>query len=369
MTHSRPSLSPAHAPAGAGAGRHRPLPGAPVVLDGVGHDFPGPPVGNDYFERLPGLAVDDAWIRRRTGVSARHWVPEDQYPVDAAERAARRALDDAGLPPGDVDLIVGTSATARPRVNPTAPGNNYMDIALPVQRRLGARRAACLDVTGVACAGFLSASATARGLLGTLPSARTALVVCAENPRPILNFSYRNAVLFGGGAAAGLWRRAEDARDGMHALALHSDASHYDAFDIDEEDKMVMHGKVVGDLAPSLLHTVTAEALDGAGLRLGDADWIIPHQGNINLIRDTAALLGLPEDRTLLNIGRRGNTSSVSVPGCLSEHVADGTVRRGDRVLSMAIGRGFSTAAMVFSYGTPRALPGAASGVRNGAAA
>ncbi|MEE1942791.1 ketoacyl-ACP synthase III [Streptomyces sp. TRM 70361] len=331
----------------------RAVPGAPVVLAGVGHDFPGEPVGNDYFENLPGLDVDDAWIRRHTGVATRHWVPEDQRPVDPAERAARQALRDAGLEPGDVDVIIGTSATARPRVNPTSPGNRYMDVALPVQRRLHAVNAFCLDVTGVACAGFLNASAVAKGLLAAT-STRTALVVCAENPRPILNFSYRNCVLFGGGAAAGVWRVSADGTDGIQALALHSDASYYDAFDIDDQDKMVMKGKVVGDTAPPLLRKVTDEALTRSGLGLDDIDWVIPHQGNINLIRDVAGLLGLPEDRTLLNIGRRGNTSSVSVPGCLSEYVHDGTIRRGDRVLSMAIGRGFSTGAMVFSYGSPR---------------
>ncbi|UGY94139.1 3-oxoacyl-ACP synthase III family protein [Streptomyces gobiensis] len=328
----------------------------PMVLDGIGHDFPGEPVGNDHFTRIPELGVDDAWIQRHTGVSARHWPPDGERHVDMAERAARRALDDAGLEPGDIDVILGTSATSRPRVNPTSPGNNYMDVALPVQHRLAARQAMCLDVMGVACAGFLHASAVAQGLISTAGH-RNVLVVCAENPKPILNFSYRNSVLFGGGAAAGVWR-ADDSGTGpggMHAVTLHSDATHYDAFDIDEQDKMVMKGKVVSDIAPGVLTEATHRALRRAGLGLADIDWIIPHQGNINLINDVRDSLGLGDDkRLLLNIERRGNTSSVSVPGCLSEYVHNGTIDRGDRVLTMAIGRGFSWGAMVFSYGRPR---------------
>lgn len=326
----------------------------PVLLAGTGHDFPGEPVRNDYFTSRPELAVDDAWIMRHTGVAARHYAPEGERHVDMAERAARQALADAGLEPGDVDVILGTSATARPRVNPTSPGNNYMDVALPVQRRLGAGRAMCMDVTGVACAGFLHASAVARGLIGTAGHS-TVLIVCAENPKPILNFSYRNSVLFGGGAAAGVWRSGTDGENGMHAVTLHSDATHYDAFDIDEHDTMVMKGKVVGELAPGVLADATRRALRQADTGLDDIDWIIPHQGNINLIHDVQDELGIRDDkRVLLNIERRGNTSSVSVPGCLSEYVHDGTISPGDRILTMAIGRGFSWGAMVFSYGRPR---------------
>ncbi|WP_328499912.1 ketoacyl-ACP synthase III [Streptomyces sp. NBC_00457] len=325
----------------------------PVELAGIGHDFPGEPVRNDHFTSRPELGVDEEWILRHTGVAARHWPPEGERHVDMAERAARRALAEAELEPGDVDVILGTSATARPRVNPTSPGNNYMDVALPVQRRLGAPKAMCLDVTGVACSGFLHASAVARGLIAT--GHRTVLIVCAENPRPILNFSYRNSVLFGGGAAAGVWRANPGADDGLHAVTLHSDATHYDAFDIDEHDTMVMKGKVVGEFAPGVLADATRRVLRQADADLDDVDWIIPHQGNINLIHDVQDALGIRDDkRVLLNIERRGNTSSVSVPSCLSEYVHDGTITPGDRILSMAIGRGFSWGAMLFSYGRPR---------------
>lgn len=320
-----------------------------TVLDGVGHYFPGDPIGNDYFERLESMSVEDAWIRRHTGVVTRHWPDEHERHVDMAERAAHIALADAGLSAEDVDVILGTSATSRPRVNPTTTGNNYMDVALPVQDRIGAHRATCMDVMGVACSGFLHASMVARGLIAT-GGYRTVLIVCAENPKPILNFSYRNSVLFGAGAAAGLWRASADT-DGLHAAALYSDGSYFNAFDIDEHDKMMMKGKVVGDTAVPMLTHATKEVLNQLDGDLDGVDWIIPHQGNINLITKLGDELELPNHRVLLNIERRGNTSSVSVPGCLSEHAHNGTITRGQRILTMAVGRGFSWGALAFTYG------------------
>ncbi|MDA3648110.1 ketoacyl-ACP synthase III [Saccharopolyspora indica] len=322
-----------------------------MVLDGVGHHFPGDPIGNDHFERLDSLDVDDAWIRRNTGVSTRHWPGAHERHVDMAERAARMALADAGLAVEDVDVVLGTSATSRPRTNPSTPGNNYMDIALPLQDRIGARRAMAMDVMGVACSGFLHASVVARGLIAT-GGYRTVLIACAENPEPILNFSYRNSVLFGAGAAAGVWRASAGA-DGLLAAALHADGSYFDAFDIDDQDKMVMKGKVVGDAAVPMLAQATEEVLGQLDGGLDGIDWIIPHQGNINLITGLRDELRLPDERVLLNIHRRGNTSSVSVPGCLSEHVHNGTIARGQRVLTMAVGRGFSWGALAFTYGEP----------------
>src|SRR5690606_12087077 len=146
-----------------------------------------------------------------------------------------------------IDVVIGTSATARPRVNPSSIGNAYMDISLPVQRNLKAHNAFCFDVTSVACAGFLYASVVARGLLAT-GGVRNVLVVCAESPQAILNFKYKNSALFGAGAAAAVWQSSageEGSDKGILDAVLRADGRYYDAFDIDENDKMVMRGGVL----------------------------------------------------------------------------------------------------------------------------
>jgi len=323
----------------------------PVRLAGVGHYFPGDPVTNDYFADLPDLGIDDAWIREHTGVLSRHW------PADGGERiaemgakAAQMALKDADLDASDVDVLIGTSATARPRTNPTAPGNNYMDVSLPVQRLIEATSAFCFDVTAVACAGFLYGSVVARSLLHDL-GARTALVVCAENPKPILNFRYRNSALFGAGAAAAVWTtEGAVAGGGLLDAVLRADGRHYDAFDIDDEDKMIMKGRRVGELGPDLLVEAGRRVLERNGLTAADVAWCVPHQANTTMLEPFARRLGIPRDRVLMNLPRRGNTSSAGMPSALSEHVHAGVINPGDLLLGVSIGRGFSWGAMLLTY-------------------
>jgi len=325
---------------------------APALLAGLGHYFPGAPVPNSYFEQLPQLGIDDAWIREHTGVGARHW-PDDggERLADMGAAAARMALADAEIDVGSVDVLIGTSATARPRVNPTAHGNNYMDLSLPVQRLLGLERVVCFDVTAVACAGFLYASQVARSLLWSM-DLETALVVCAENPKPILDFRYRNSALFGAGAAAAVWRRT-DGPGSVADTVLRADPEHYGAFDIDERDRMVMRGKMIGQVGPGYLRDAALTVLGRAGTGADEVGWLLPHQGNLNMIRQVGGELGVPGDRILVNLDRRGNTSSAGMPSCLSEHVHAGIVQPGDPILGVGIGRGFSWGAMLFTYKTP----------------
>lgn len=326
------------------------LAGPGVYLRGIGHYFPGPPVANTYFERFEALAVDDDWIRHHTGVQYRHWPDESvERHVEMGVKAAEAALADAGMAPADIDIIIGTTSTSRPRVNPSSLGNNYMDIGPPLQARLGAARAFVFDVSAVACSGFLYASACAQALIGSLGQ-RRALVVCAENPKPILNFAYRNSVLFGAGAAAALWERS-DADGGLIDVVIHSDGRYFDAFDIDAGDKMVMRGGEVGRVGTRVLTEVATEILDRNQMTPADVDWFIPHQANAVMISQVVENVGIPRERVLLNLPQRGNTSSVGCPSCLSEYVRRGVVRPGELLLTVSIGRGFSWAAMLFRYG------------------
>ena len=328
-----------------------PVTTTPVTLSGVGHYFPGDPIPNTYFEQIEELGVTDEWIRRNTGVESRHWPSdENERHVEMGAEAAQRALEDAGLTTSDVDVLIGTTATARPRTNRSSAGNRYMDISLPLQRQLGTKTAVCFDVTAVACAGFLYSSVVAQSLLGSL-GLRNALVVCAERPEDILNKNYRNSVLFGAGSGAAVWSRDDDrARSGLIDAVLRSDGELFDTFDIDDDDKMVMKGKLVGELGPDLLTDAATRILERNNLGVDDVRWIIPHQGNLNMVQEVTKRLNASEDKLLLNLPRRGNTSSVGVPSCLSEYIGSGDISPGDLILSISIGRGFSWGAMLYQY-------------------
>lgn len=320
---------------------------APARLVGIGHYFPGKPVTNEYFERLAHLGVDDEWIRRNTGIRSRHWpATDDERPVEMGVQAAKLALADAGVDASEVDLVIGTTSTTRARANPSSATNRYMDISLPLQSRLGAHQATGFDVTAVACAGFLFASTVASSLLAGIRR-RTALVVCAENPRPILNLDYRHSVLFGAGAAAAVWQRCEPHDSSVLDVVLRSDGRYFDAFDIDDQDRMIMRGRQIGEIGPAMLTDAAGEILSRNGLTPLDVDWFLPHQGNLNMIEQVSSQLRLPRDRVLTNLEHRGNTSSVGIPSCLSEAIADGRVKAADLVLVAGIGRGFSWGAML----------------------
>lgn len=341
-------VTPASAPMASSA-RSAPSAFPPARLAGIGHYFPDNVVTNSYFESIESLNIDDAWIRKNTGVRSRHW-PDDEREraVEMGVKAVDVALARAGVGPEDIDLVIGTTSTTRPRANPSSADNNYMDISLPLQHQVGLTNAACLDVGAVACAGFIYSSAVACSLLATL-NARNILVVCAENPKPILNFDYKYSVLFGAGAAAAVWS-SDNAEPGLIDVVLRADGSYYSAFDIDENDKMIMRGREVGNLGPKFLAEAGREILERNDLQVSDVDWFIPHQGNLNMIDQVCAELQLPEDRVLSNIATRGNTSSVSIPSCLSENISTGLVKPGDLIVSIGIGRGFSWAAMAYRY-------------------
>ncbi|MFD7508704.1 ketoacyl-ACP synthase III [Streptomyces sp. NPDC059853] len=324
---------------------------APVRLAGVGHYFPGEPVDNSHFEAIDKLGIDDAWIREHTGIRSRHWPADDsERAVEMGAKAVDRALAAAGLTADDIDLVIGTTSTTRPRSNPSSATNNYMDISLPLQELAGLKRAACFDIGAVACAGFMYSSTVAASLLPAM-GLRNVLVVCAENPRPILNFDYRYSALFGAGAAAAVWSAApEGGQSGLLDVVLHADGSYFGAFDIDENDKMLMKGREVGSVGPKLLVGAGREILERNSLKVSDVDWFIPHQGNLNMIKQVCGELELPWERVLTNIEHRGNTSSVSIPSCLSENLEAGVVRPGDLIVAVGIGRGFSWGAMAFRY-------------------
>ncbi|CAM4079522.1 ketoacyl-ACP synthase III [Corynebacterium belfantii] len=319
----------------------------PTRLGGIAHYFPGAPVSNDYFQGLPELGIDDDWIQKHTGIRSRHWPDEThERPVEMACHAVRQALDLAGVSAEQIDLVIGTTSTTRPRVNPSSLANRYMDISLPLQAQCGLTNAACFDVTAVACAGFLYGSAVAMSMMAAL-GMRNALVVCAENPRPILNFDYKYSALFGAGAAAAVWKTG-DGPGRLCDIVLHANGQHFGAFDIDDQDKMLMKGKVIGDLGPGLLASAARELMERNQMQPADVDWFIPHQGNLNMIEAVCDLVEIPREVTLTNIQSRGNTSSVSIPSCLSENLAAGVIKPGDIVLSVGIGRGLSWGGMLF---------------------
>ena len=319
---------------------------APAKLVGIGHYFPGEPITNHDLEKMFGF--DNKWIIEHTGVKSRHWADEEHH-VDLAKKAAEMAMKDAGITAEEIDIIICTSSTTRATFNPSTSFNKYMDIAPPLQAVIGAKNAFFMDISAVACLGFVDISMVANSLLHSM-NLKTALVVCAENPKPILNFKFKNSTLFGSGAAAAVWQKTTPEESGLIDVVIHSDGNYFNAFDIDEDNKIMMKGKQVGELAPRVLTASCKEIFSRNNMSIDDIDWFVPHQANINIINELVEALNIPEEKVLLNIAERGNTSSVGGPSCLSEYVERGIVKPKDTILTCSIGRGFSWGGILFRY-------------------
>ncbi|MCY4169610.1 MAG: ketoacyl-ACP synthase III [Rhodobacter sp.] len=319
-----------------------------AVVRGVGHYLPERLVPNHEFE--DSLDTTDEWIRSRTGIERRHFVTDGQGTSDLAVRAARAALQSAELSAQDVDAIVLATSTA----DLTFPSTATM-----VQAQLGMTRGFAFDVQAV-CAGFIYALANANALIVS-GQANRVMVIGAESFSRIMDWTDRSTcVLFGDGAGAILieGREGEGNSDdrGILSMDLNSDGRFRDILYVDggvatgSIGHLRMQGKEVFRHAVEKLVSTARTAVSRIGLNEGDIDWIVPHQANLRIIKATSQRLGHSLDDVIVTVQDHGNTSAASIPLALSVGVNDGRIRKGDLVVTEAIGGGLAWGAVVLRW-------------------
>lgn len=294
-----------------------------------------------------GVDTSDAWIVERTGIRSRHIAAAGETASDMALAASRAALAAAGLAARDIDLIVLATST---------PDYIFPSTACLLQARLGAAGAAAFDLQAV-CSGFVYALAVAEKFIRS-GSHRRALVVGSEVFSRLLDWNDRGTcVLFGDGAGAVVLEAADE--PGILASVLHADGAEHDILAVPGN---VCGGRVVGEpfvrmdgpavfkFAVRVLAEVALEALDQAGLRTADLDWLIPHQANIRIIQSTAKKLGLPMEKVVVTVDRHGNTSAASIPLALDTAVREGRIRRGQTLMLEGVGGGFTWGAVLLRF-------------------
>ena len=315
---------------------------------GTGSYLPERTLTNADIEHL--VETSDGWIRERTGIRRRHLVDESESTVDLAERAARAALDAAGVDPRELDLIV---------VGTTTPDRIYPATACRLQARLGVKGCPAFDIQAV-CTGFIYALGVADRFVRTA-SARRALVVGADTHSRLLDWSDRaTCILFGDGAGAVVL--GDDDEPGVCSTHLHADGAYEGLLYVDggvpKGNGVIadgnaytkMRGNEVFKVAVRTLHRIVDETLAANDLDKADIDWLIPHQANIRIIEATARKLGLPMERVIITIGEHGNTSAASVPLALDVAIRDGRIKRGENLLLEAFGGGFTWGSALIRY-------------------
>lgn len=320
-----------------------------AVVIGTGHYLPQRVVENAEFART--LDTSDEWIESRSGIRRRHFAAEGEYTSDLAIAAARAALADAGLQPGDIDAVVVATST---------PDMTFPAVATQVQDGLGMTGGFAFDVQAV-CAGFVFALANANGIIVS-GQARRVLVIGAETFSRIMDWTDRaTCVLFGDGAGAVVLEARDGAGTsddrGILATDLNSDGRYRDLLYVDggvstsgTAGHLRMQGREVFRHAVEKLAATANTALERAGLAAADVDWVVPHQANLRIIRGTAQKLGVSMDRVVVTVQDHGNTSAASIPLALSVAAREGRFAPGDLVLCEAIGGGLSWGAVVLRW-------------------
>jgi 3-oxoacyl-[acyl-carrier-protein] synthase-3 len=317
-------------------------------ITGTGGYLPEKVLTNHDLEKI--VDTTDQWIVERTGIHKRHVAEEGEYTCDLAEKAARRALDMAGLEPEEVDLIVVATTTA---------DQVFPSTACLLQARLGNRGSAAFDVQAV-CTGFVYALGVADKFIQT-GAANKALVVGAETISRILDWSDRNTcVLFGDGAGAVVIEASSE--PGIISTHLHADGAYENLLRVpsgisrgydklrEGEAYLEMRGNEVFKVAVTTLGRIVDETLAANGMQKSDIDWLIPHQANIRIINATARKLQTPMERVVVTVDDHGNTSAASVPLALDVAVRDGRIKRGETILMEAFGGGFTWGSVLAKF-------------------
>ncbi len=319
------------------------------VVRGYGAALPKRVVTNRELETM--VDTSDEWIVQRTGITQRYIAGDDETTASLGEKAARAALDNAGLTPDDIDLVLLATST---------PNNTFPATAVEIQNRLGMKHGYAFDMQAV-CSGFVYGMTTADlHLRGGL--AKRALVIGAETFSRILDWNDRTTcVLFGDGAGAVVLEAQEGegtiADRGILTAHLRSDGSHKDKLYVDGGPSttgtvghLKMEGREVFKHAVAMITDVIEDAFEATGTTAEDIDWLVPHQANRRIIDGSAKKLNIPTEKVVVTVDIHGNTSAASIPLALSVACADGRIKKGDLVMLEAMGGGFTWGAVLIRW-------------------
>ncbi len=324
-----------------------------VVIRATGSYLPEARLTNVDLERI--VDTSDEWIVARTGIRERRVLAADEATSDMATRAGAAALEAAGLPAEDLDLIVVASLT------PDMPTPSAANL---VQRNLCRGRSTPSFDLNAACSGFVYGLAVATAMMEA-SGYEHVLLVGAEALTRITDYEDRGTcVLFGDAAGAVVLERS-DGPGGVLATTLCSDGQHWDLIHLpgggsrrpaspymlaQREQYLRMNGRAVFKLAVQSMEQVALDTLAKVGWTMDDVSLVFCHQANRRIIDAAAERLGVGPDKLPINIDRVGNTSSASIPVLLDECNSQGRIGPGDKLLLMSFGAGLTWAAAAIEW-------------------
>ncbi len=322
---------------------------------GVGHALGEDVLTNSDLEKM--VETNDEWIVERTGIRERRIAKADTYTSDLAYRASREALEDAGLSPMDLDLIIVATVT---------PDFLTPAVSCIVQAKLGADRAAAYDINQ-ACTGLVGGLTMAQQFIEN-GKYRHILVVGADALSKVTDYKDRKTcILFGDGAGAVVVSRNEDPDDDSRIVAAkigavgslgHNLTLPFLRMDEEEKAKRVskdlhslwMDGSEVFKFAVRIMAEAVKETLADVGMTVDDIDLLIPHQANTRIIDGAVKRIKINPDKVFVNLPKYGNMSAASIGVALKEAIDEGRVKRGDTIVLVGFGGGLTWGCTILKW-------------------
>ncbi len=321
-------------------------------ITGVAGYVPPKAMTNADLEKM--VATNDAWIRERTGIRERHVVEKGTATSHLATEAAKSVLAHTKTNPAEIDLIVLASVT---------PDMFFPATACLVQDRLGAKKAWGFDLSA-ACSGFAYALTVGAQFVGT-GTHRKVLVIGSDTMSSILDYKDRaTCILFGDGAGAVLLEPAAtnegildfahdvDGSGGQYLYMPGGGSLHPSTHETVDKNMHVVHqeGSQVFKYAVRRMAELSVLLLGRNGFSSKDLALVVPHQANLRIIRAMQERLGVDDSKVMVNIDKFGNTTAGTIPLGLRDAVEQGRLRKGDLVLIVAVGAGYTTAGVLLRW-------------------
>jgi 3-oxoacyl-[acyl-carrier-protein] synthase-3 len=321
-------------------------------ITGVSGYVPPKVLTNADMEKF--VATNDEWIRTRTGIRERHVVEKGTATSHLATEAAKLLLARTGVDPAEIDLIIVASVT---------PDMMFPATACLVQDRIGAKKAWGFDLSA-ACSGFAYALTVGAQFVGS-GAHKKVMVIGSDTMSSILDYKDRaTCVLFGDGAGAVLLEPAKDGEgiidfshdvdgSGGEFLYMPGGGSLHPSTHKTVDDNMhVVHqeGSQVFKYAVRRMADMAATLLENNGFKSNDLALVVPHQANLRIIRAMQERLGIEDCKVMVNIDRYGNTTAGTIPLGLCDAVEQGRLHKGDLVMLVAVGAGYTSGSMLLRW-------------------
>ncbi len=319
---------------------------------GLGAYLPKKVLSNKDLEKI--VDTTDDWIVSRTGMKERRIADSEEYTSDMGIAAASKALNDAGLEPQEIDLIVVATLT---------PDYTFPSTACIIQNALGCINAASVDVQA-ACSGYVYALSMAKAYIDS-GMYKNILIVASEKLSSIVNYHDRNTcILFGDGAASCIVSSSKTGYSIKH-ISLGSDGEQSKLLILpaggskkpatsetvlNNEHYIQMEGREVFKHAVRRMESAVRKCLVASNLTESDISWMVPHQANIRIIDAIAKRFNVPKDHVYLTIQKYGNTSASSIGIALEELVREKEIKNKEKIVLFAFGAGLTWGAAILEY-------------------